>query len=52
MSKTLALLAGLLAAAVAFVVLYPILGVTLWVAFVVAGCLLVLGSAASGVAAH
>jgi hypothetical protein len=35
------LLAGAIAAGIGFVILYPILGVTLWVSFLVAACLLV-----------
>ena len=41
MSKILNLIAGVIAAAIGFVILYPILGVTLWVSFLVAACLLV-----------
>lgn len=52
MSKVLSIITGLVAAGIAFVVLYPILGVTLWVSFVVAGCLLILGTVASGTTAH
>ena len=44
MTKMLNLIAGLIAAGIAFVILYPILGVTLWVSFLVAACLLVLFS--------
>jgi type IV secretory pathway TrbD component len=47
MGKLLNLIAGLVAAAVGFVILYPILGVTLWVSFLVAACLLVLFSLSS-----
>ena len=42
MSKILSLIAGVIAAGIGFVILYPILGVTLWVSFLVAACLLVL----------
>lgn len=53
MSKTLNLVAGLVAAGIGFVILYPILGVTLWVSFLVAACLLVLfGATATRVTAH
>ena len=41
MGKMLNLIGGLIAAAVGFVILYPILGVTLWISFLVAACLLV-----------
>ena len=41
MSKILSLIAGVIAAGIGFVILYPILGVTLWVSFLVAACLLV-----------
>jgi type IV secretory pathway TrbD component len=47
MGKVLNLVAGLIAAAVGFVILYPILGVTLWISFLVAACLLVLFSLSS-----
>jgi type IV secretory pathway TrbD component len=47
MSKILSLIAGLIAAGIGFVILYPILGVTLWVAFLVAACLLVVFSVSS-----
>jgi uncharacterized protein (DUF983 family) len=47
MSKMLSLIAGLIAAGIGFVILYPILGVTLWVSFLVAACLLVLFSLSS-----
>jgi hypothetical protein len=46
-SKLLSIIAGLIAAGIGFVILYPILGVTLWVSFLVAACLLVLFSATS-----
>ena len=42
MSKLLTLIAAVVAAGIGFVILYPILGVTLWVSFLVAACLLVL----------
>jgi hypothetical protein len=41
MSKLFALIAAVVAAGIGFVILYPILGVTLWVSFLVAACLLV-----------
>jgi type IV secretory pathway TrbD component len=47
MTKILNLIAGLIAAAIGFVILYPILGVALWVSFLVAACLLVVISASS-----
>ena len=47
MSKVLNLIAGLIAAGIGFVILYPILGVTLWISFLVAACLLVLFSLSS-----
>ncbi len=47
MSKMLNLLAGLVAAGIGFVILYPILGVTLWISFLVAACLLVVFSVSS-----
>lgn len=47
MGKVLNLIAGLIAAGVGFVILYPILGVTLWISFLVAACLLVLFSLSS-----
>jgi hypothetical protein len=40
MSKPSTLIAAVIAAGIGFVILYPILGVTLWVAFLVAACLL------------
>jgi hypothetical protein len=40
-SKMSTLLAAVIAACIGFVILYPILGVTLWVSFLVAACLLV-----------
>jgi uncharacterized protein YqfA (UPF0365 family) len=47
------LIAGLIAAGIGFVILYPILGVTLWVSFLVAACLLVLfGVSSMRVTAH
>ena len=51
--KILNLIAGLIAAGIGFVILYPILGVTLWVSFLVAACLLVLfGLSTTRVTAH
>lgn len=47
MTKILNLIAGLIAAGIGFVILYPILGVTLWVSFLVAACLLVVFSVTS-----
>ena len=47
MSKILNLILGVIAAGIAFVILYPILGVTLWVSFLVAACLLVVFSLTS-----
>lgn len=44
MSKIINLIAGVIAAGIGFVILYPILGVTLWVSFLVAACLLVVFS--------
>ncbi len=44
--------AGLIAAGVAFVILYPILGVTLWVSFLVAGCILAVSVLASATKAE
>jgi hypothetical protein len=41
MTKILSLIVGLVAAGIGFVILYPILGVTLWISFLVAACLLV-----------
>ena len=41
MSKLSTLTAAVIAAGIGFVILYPILGVTLWVSFLVAACLLV-----------
>jgi hypothetical protein len=53
MSKMLNLSAGLIAAGIGFVILYPILGVTLWVSFLVAACLLVVfGVSGARVTAH
>lgn len=48
MSMALSLIIGIIAAGIGFVILYPILGVTLWVSFLVAGCLLVLFGVTSG----
>ncbi len=42
MSKLLSLSGAIIIAAIAFIVLFPILGVTLWISPLVAGCLLVL----------
>lgn len=39
-------LAGLVAAGIAFIILYPILGITLWVSFLVAACILVVVASA------
>ena len=47
MSMILRLIAGVIAAGIGFVILYPILGVTLWVSFLVAACLLVVFSLTS-----
>lgn len=53
MSTVFSLLAGLVAAGIGFVILYPILGVTLWVSFLVAAGLLVLfGMSSTRVTAH
>ena len=54
MTKMLNLIAGLIAAGIGFVILYPILGVTLWISFLVAACLLVVfsGLSASRFTAH
>ena len=53
MSKMLGLIAGVVAAGIGFVILYPILGVTLWVSFLVAACLLVVpGMTSTRVTAH
>ncbi len=53
MSKMLNVIAGLVAAGIGFVILYPILGVTLWVSFLVAACLLVVfGMTSTRVTAH
>ncbi len=41
MSRLLSFSGAIIIAAIAFIVLYPILGVTLWVSLLVAGCLLV-----------
>ena len=41
MSKLSTMLTAVIAAGVGFVILYQILGVTLWVSFLVAACLLV-----------
>jgi hypothetical protein len=42
MSKVVTLIAAANAAGIPCVILYPILGVTLWVSFLVAACVLVL----------
>ena len=47
MSKILSIIAGVIAAGIGFIILYPILGVTLWVSFLVAACLIVLFSLTS-----
>jgi hypothetical protein len=47
MSKVLSLIAGVIAAGIGFIILYPIIGVTLWVSFLVAACLLVVFTATS-----
>ena len=52
MSKTLPVITGVIAAGVAFVVLYPILGVTLWISFLVAGCILAALTIGSMTAIH
>ena len=53
MSKFLSLIAAVVAAGIAFVILYPILGVTLWISFLVAACLLVVfGATSTRVTAH
>ncbi len=52
MRTTLSLISSLVIAGIAFIVLYPILGVTLWVSLLVAGCLLVFGSVTSRTALH
>jgi hypothetical protein len=53
MSKILNIIAALVAAGIGFVILYPILGVTLWVSFLVAACLLVVfGATSTRVTAH
>jgi hypothetical protein len=44
MSKMLSVIAALAAAGIASVILYPSLGVTLWVSFLVGACLLVMVS--------
>jgi len=49
MSLLLSLIVGIVAAGIGFIILYPILGVTLWVSFLIAGCLLVLFGATFGV---
>jgi hypothetical protein len=41
MLKMSTMLAAVIAAGVGFIILYPILGVTLWVSLLVAACLLV-----------
>jgi hypothetical protein len=48
MSILLSLVVGIIAAGIGFVILYPILGVTLWISFLVAACLLVLFGATFG----
>lgn len=53
MTKILGLIAGVVAAGIGFVILYPILGVTLWISFLVAACLLVVfGVSSTRVTAH
>ncbi len=53
MSKALSIPAAIIVAGIAFIVLYPILGVTLWVSFLVAGVLLVVtGWGGARTAAH
>ena len=48
----LSLPVGVLVAIVAWIVLYVIIGIPLWVAFVVAAGVIVLGTAAGGASTH
>ncbi|HTT28874.1 MAG TPA: hypothetical protein VMG37_10730 [Solirubrobacteraceae bacterium] len=41
MSLVFSWIVGIVAAGIGFIILYPILGVTLWISFLVAACLLV-----------
>ena len=43
---------GVLVAVVAWIVLYVIIGIPLWIAFVVAAAIIVLGFAGGGAATH
>lgn len=53
MTKVLNIIAGVIAAGIGFIILYPILGVTLWISFLVAACLLVvIGMSSTRLTAH
>ena len=43
---------SVLVAAIAWIVLYVIIGIPLWIAFVVAAAIIVLGAAGGGAATH